>query len=72
MEARAWNVVYVVVGLLGLLVSVPALLHHHYEYFDSFDEGWVPYIAFVLFGGCLFLYGLIGLVRAKRRNGSYQ
>ena len=69
METRAWNVVYLVVGILCLLVSVPALLHHHYEYFDPFDESWVPYISFLLLGGCIFLYGLIGLVRAKRGNG---
>jgi hypothetical protein len=37
MENRGWNIAYVVLGLVCLLLSVPQLFHHRYEYFDSFE-----------------------------------
>ncbi|MGC2016794.1 MAG: hypothetical protein WA657_13230, partial [Candidatus Acidiferrales bacterium] len=57
-----------VLGFLCLLISVPALLHHHYQYFDYFEGGWVSYLSFLLIGVSFFVFGLIGLVRVMRRK----
>jgi hypothetical protein len=70
MENRGWNIVYMAVGLVCLLISVPQLFHHHYEYFDSFEGGWVPYLAFFLAGAWFVVFGLIGLVRVRRGKRS--
>jgi hypothetical protein len=70
METRGWNIAYVVLGFVCLLISVPELFHHHYEYFDSFEGGWVSYLFFFLGGAWFFLFGLIGLVRVKQGKRS--
>jgi hypothetical protein len=70
MGTRASNIAFMVVGLFGLLISVPALLHHHYEYFDYFEGGWVSYIFYLLLGVWFFVFGLIGLVRVRRAKPS--
>jgi len=68
MNSRIPSIAYVVFGLFCLLISVPQLFHHHYEYFDSFEGGWVSYLFFLLGGVWFLVYGLIGLVRSKREN----
>lgn len=67
---RGWNIAFMVVGLVFLLVAVPALLHHHFEFYDYFDRGWVSHISYLLLGAYFFLFGLIGLVRVKRGQQS--
>jgi hypothetical protein len=66
MGTRASNIAFMVLGFVCLLISVPALLHHHDEYYDYSEGGWVSYLFFLLPGVLFFLFGLIGLARFKR------
>jgi hypothetical protein len=68
METRTSNIAFMVLGFVCLLISVPALLHHHFEYFDYHEGGWVSYFFFLFPGVLFFVFGLVGLVRGKRGN----
>jgi hypothetical protein len=59
---KTWRLIaFVLLGLFCLLISVPEFFHRHYEYFDSFEGGWVSYF-FSLLGGVWFLDA--GLMRS--------
>jgi TRAP-type C4-dicarboxylate transport system permease small subunit len=66
MKNRTSNIMFVLVGILLLFVSTRSLLHHHYDYFDSVGQMWIPYFALLLLGVWIFLCGLVGLVRNAR------
>jgi TRAP-type C4-dicarboxylate transport system permease small subunit len=66
MKNRTSNIMFVLIGALLLFISARSLLHHRNEYFDSLRQMWISYVALLLLGAWIFLYGLVGLVRNAR------
>lgn len=67
MRTDVLNIVYVAFGLLFSFISIRALMHHEYEYFTRLRQMRIPYWFLLLFGVCILLLGVIGLVRASKK-----
>jgi hypothetical protein len=68
MRNRALNIAFMVLGALALFLSTRSLLHHEYEYFDKLRQSWISTFFLLVCGVWCFLFGLIGLIRAKPGN----
>jgi hypothetical protein len=67
MASRWDHISFTILGVVLVVVSLYEILHHHYEFFLSGQEGgWTSYFAYFLLGLFFLVAGLIGLVRGMR------
>lgn len=71
---RPQNIGMMLIGIMTMVICLPALIHHQYVYFipgEHWSEGWYweSTIGLLLAGAWLFVFGLVGFVREKGRKG---
>jgi hypothetical protein len=62
------NIAAMLLGILGVGISLRMLLRHQYVTYEHGEWMWTPTIGILILGAWFFLIGLVGLINEKRRN----